>query len=292
MNVEQLPDVLAGSIVLTGLYVLIGLSWVIIFRAAHLFNFATGELLVLSSFIVAALIGAGHSYWLSVLLGIVMMAVLGVAIYRFLLKPFAGQPVFTPVIVTLGLGFAIRGFIEIIFGSGSRRIDPPFDNTVHSLPGGITLTTFDLIVPCVALVFYLSLLVFLRATKFGGQMRAAHENPLLASQSGVSIYVVFSVAFVISMLAISLAGVSNGQRTIVTTSAVVLGLKGLVPAMLGGLDSVGGVLAGALIVALAETLTIYYIGAGFKDMVVFSILLLVLAFRTTRLFGSREIQRV
>lgn len=292
MNLDLLPDVLASAIALAGVYVLIGLSWVIVFRAAHLMNFSTGEMLVLAAYLVASLTAAGQSYWLAVTLTMGVMVVLGIALYRFLLRPFAGQPLFTPVIVTLGFAIIARGAILIVWGPETRRIIPPFEDTVYDFAGGITLSTYDLILPAAALVMYGGLLLFLARTRFGGQMRAAHENTLLASQSGMNVYLIFGVAFGLSFLLATVAGIANAERTLVATSAIPLGLKGLVPAMLGGLDSVSGVLAGALIVAVVESLSVLYLGARFSDVVVFSILLVVLAIRPFGLFGSPEIQRV
>jgi branched-chain amino acid transport system permease protein len=292
VNLDLLPDVLAGSVVLAGTYVLIGLSWIIVFRAAHLMNFSTGEMLVLSGYLVAAFMSGGQSYWVAVALTLVVMVVLGVVLYRFLLRPFAGQPLFTPVIVTLGFAIVARGAMQIAWGPETKQIKPPFPDTAHQIVGGITLTNYELVLPAAALVLYVGLLLFLRYTKFGGQMRAAHENTLLASQSGMNVYLIFGVGFALSFAAAAVAGIANGERTLVATTAIPLGLKGLVPAMVGGLDSVGGVLVGALLVAVAESLTVLYLGAKFSDLVVFGILLVVLAARPYGLFGSREIQRV
>jgi branched-chain amino acid transport system permease protein len=123
-------------------------------------------------------------------------------------------------------------------------------------------------------------------------MRAAHESTLLASQSGMNVYLIFSIAFAISFVAVAVAGIANAERTLVSTTAIPLGLKALVPAMVGGLDSIGGLVVGALVVAVAESLSVLYLGAKFSDLAVFSILLIVLAIRPFGLFGSPEIQRV
>lgn len=292
MNLDLLPDVLANSVVLAGTYVLIGLSWVIVFRAAHLMNFATGEMLVLAGYLASTFIASGQSYWLAVTITLGIMVAIGILLYRFLLRPFAGQPLFTPVIVTLGFAIIARGAMQIAWGPDTRRITPPFSDSVHHFGSGITLSTYDLILPVAALVMYGGILLFLRRTRFGGQMRAAHENTLLASQSGMNVYLIFGVGFGLSFLVAAVAGIANAERTLVATTAIPLGLKGLVPAMLGGLDSVGGVLLGAVIVAVAESLTVLYLGAKFSDPVVFAILLVVLAIRPFGLFGSPEIRRV
>jgi branched-chain amino acid transport system permease protein len=292
MNLALLPDVLAGAIVLSGIYLLIALSWVIIFRASKLWNFATGQFLVLAGFIAATMIGAGVNYWVATLVVVGVMAVMGVLTYRFLLRPLAGQEMYAPFIVTLGLGIVIQGLIPIIWGPNNLPLKAPFSNDRIDLPFGITLTTNDLIVPIVAVVVYVGLLAFLRWTKVGGQMRAANESTILASQSGMNVWLLFGIAFAIAFAALALAGIASGQRSLVALSAIPLGLKGLVPAMLGGLNSVGGAAVGAVFVAVVESMVVLYLGADWSNLVVFAILLLVLALRPHGLFGKAEAVRV
>ena len=292
MNLDLLPGVLAGSVVLAGLYLLVGLSWVIVFRASQLMNFSTGQFLVLAGFICATLVGAGWNYWAALVTVIAGMAVLGILLYRFILRPLSGQDLFAPVVATLGVAIVVQGVIQIIWGPQTLAIAAPFPNTPIKFPLGISLTVNDLILPAIALIFWISLMLFLRFTKFGGQMRAANESTLLASQSGMNVYLIFAVAFAISFAALALAGIANSQRSLVALSAIPLGLKGLVPAMLGGLNSVGGVALGAIIVAVCESLAVLFFGGDWSNLVVFVILLIVLAIKPHGIFGRAEAQRV
>jgi branched-chain amino acid transport system permease protein len=292
MNLELLADSLAGSVVLAGTYTLIGLSWVIVFRASQLMNFSTGQFLVLAGFIAASMLGAGWNYWLTLLIVLIGMALLGVLMYRFILRPLAGRELFAPVMATLGVSIILQGVMQIIWGPHSLGITPPFPNTVLHLPLHITTTVYNVIVPGIALVFWLGTILFLRRTKFGGQMRAANESALLASQSGMNVYVIFGVAFAISFMALAFAGITYGQQSLVAQTAIPIGLAGLVPAMLGGLSSVGGVVIGALIVSVAQNLTTLFLGADWSQLTVYVILLIVLAVRPNGLFGNAEVQRV
>lgn len=292
MNLSLLPDVIAGSIVLAGIYLLIALSWVIVYRASKLWNFATGQFLVLAGFIGATLISAGVNYWMASLVVVAVMAAMGVLMYRFLLRPLAGQEMYAPFIVTLGVGIVLQGLIPMIWGPNNLPLPAPFPSNKLDLPFGIALTVNDLIVPIVALVVWLGLLAYLRWTKSGSQMRAANESTLLASQSGMNVWLIFGIAFAIAFGALALAGIASGQRSLVALSAIPLGLKGLVPAMLGGLNSVGGAAVGALLVAVIESLVVLYLGADWSNLVVFSILLIILAIRPQGLFGRKEAVRV
>lgn len=291
-HLSLLPDSLAGAVVLAGTYTLIGLSWVIVFRASQLMNFSTGQFLVLAGFVAATMTSNGWNYWLTMVIVLVGMAVLGVVIYRVIFRPLSGRDLFAPVMATLGVAIILEGLMQIIWGPKPLSITPPFPNKTLHLPLGIRLGVYDLLVPFVALIFWLGVMIFLRRTKFGGQMRAANESSLLASQSGMNVYVVFSVAFVISFLALALAGITYGQQTIVAQTAIPIGLAGLVPAMLGGLSSVGGVAVGAIIVSFAQSLSVLFLGSDWNNLVVYIILLIVLAARPNGLFGKAEVQRV
>lgn len=292
MNLELLPNVLVGAVILSGIYLLVGLSWVIVFRASQLMNFATGQLLALAAFVAATVITGGWNYWITLVIVVIGMALFGAFYYRVLLRPLAGSDLFTPVIATMGVAAVVQGVIQVIWGPNILNIQPPFPNEVLRLPLGILVTTNDLIVPAAGILFYVALIFFLRRTKFGGQMRAANESTLLASQSGMNVYLIIGVAFAISFAAIALAGILNAQRSVVALGVIPLGLKGLVPAMLGGLTSVEGVAVGALIVAFLETFVVLTLGSDWSDFAVFFILLLVLALRPNGIFGRAEAQRV
>ena len=292
MGVSQLPDVLMGAFVLAALYVLVGLSWIVVFRASQFLNFATGQTLIIGPFLLTTFQAHGFGYASSALLTMGIMAVFGFLFYRLLLKPFTGYPILTTVIVTMGVAIILDNSIQIVFGVGSRTIELPFEDVAYSLPGGIRLTRLEALLLGTSALFYAGLLVFLGRAKLGMQMRAANEDVVLASQTGLDVSWIFGVAFSISFAALTLAGIGSAQRTLVSASAIPLGLQGLVPAMVGGLDSVGGVLAGALIVAVIGSFTTFYLGLQYNDLVVYAILLVVLALKPNGLFGTQEVRRV
>lgn len=292
MNFGLLPDILTAAVVLSGIYVLIALAWVIVFYAAHLVNFATGEMLVIGGFGVATAMTEGFSYSVAVLSSLVVVALIGAGIYVGLLRPLAGHTLLTPVIVTFGAAVVLQGLILLVWGSSPRFIDAPGSDLAFSLPGGITLTALGLVIPVVALIVYFGALLVTNGTSVGLRMRAAHESALLASQRGIHIYTIFAIAFTLATVLAALAGILHTQRSVVSWSIIPMGIKGLVPALIGGLDSIKGVLPGALIVGFAESLAVLNFGARFSDVTVFTLLLLVLLVRPSGLFGTIHAQRV
>jgi branched-chain amino acid transport system permease protein len=139
-----------------------------------------------------------------------------------------------------------------------------------------------------AIVVYASLFVFLQFTRWGIQMRAAGQNPLLAEQRGIRLHGVYAFAWGLSTFTASLAGMVLSLDSGVEYTMATIGLKAFPAALVGGLDSLLGAVIGALIVATAEIMAIQYVNPLLSDVVPFVVLLIVLAIRPWGLFGSRE----
>jgi branched-chain amino acid transport system permease protein len=138
------------------------------------------------------------------------------------------------------------------------------------------------------IVFFAGLYVFFSFTRLGVQFRGTAENALLASQRGVNVNFVLSLAWVIAIMAASLSGVLFGGRAFLSTESVTIGLAGLTAALVGGLDSLRGAVAGAFIVACAQYLTVRLIDPVLSEAVPFLLLLLVMSIRPWGLFGTLE----
>ena len=156
------------------------------------------------------------------------------------------------------------------------------------LSGGASLSYMDLASIALTIAFFAGLYLFFRFTRLGVQFRGTAENPLLASQRGINVNLVLSLAWIIAVGAASLSGVLFGGRAFLSAESVTIGLAGLTAALVGGLDSVRGAVAGAFIVALAQYLTVRLIDPVLSEAVPFLILLLVMSIRPWGLFGTLE----
>lgn len=287
----ELMDALLASVGTSAGYALVGLAWVIIYRTTGLLNFATGSLLVLAAFGFSTL-AASLPIGLAALAVLLLSAGGGVAIYSAALRPLAGQPTFSAVVLTLGLSIVISSVVSIVWGRDNRVLPPPFVNETYHV-GESLITKYQIAAVLACVVLFSVTLLFLKFSRFGLQMRACAESPLLASQSGVRIGAVFALAWAIAMVAICIGGISTSYTTgILTTAHAALGLRAVAPALIGGLDSVGGVLFGAVIAALVENLAVVYIGAEVQSVALFLVLLVVLLIRPYGLFGTPEVRRV
>jgi branched-chain amino acid transport system permease protein len=135
---------------------------------------------------------------------------------------------------------------------------------------------------------YASLFLFLRYSRYGIRMRAAGQSPLLAAQRGISLHIIYALAWGLSTLTGALAGILISLDSGLDSTMVLIGLKAFPAALVGGLDSLVGALIGALIIAAAEVLMIYYVDALLSDVVPFLVLILMLVVRPWGLFGTRE----
>jgi branched-chain amino acid transport system permease protein len=135
---------------------------------------------------------------------------------------------------------------------------------------------------------YAALFVFLRFGRWGMRMRAAGQNPLLAAQRGINLHAVYALAWSLSTLTGSIAGMLIALDSGLSSTMVVIGLKAFPAALVGGLDSLVGALAGSLIVAGAEVLLIHYVDPLLSDVVPFLVLIAMLVVRPWGLFGTRE----
>jgi len=294
MNFDQLADVLASSVVLAFLYVLVGLAWVVIFRTTGVLNFANGQFLVLAAYISYNVTTTWDMPFLvGVLAGVIVVAVLGVVSYMVLLRPIAGQPAFAQIIMTFGLAIVITGVIPIIWGTIPLNLDAPVSNRRFiELPAGAFFSTYGFATIVIGAICLVGIILFLRKVRMGTQMEAAAERPLLAAQTGLRITRLFSVGWAMALIPAAFGGLSAAYSSALSLVLADLGLRAIAPAIIGGLDSVTGLIVGAILVAVVESLAVTYLGAEAQNAAVFTLLLVVMAFRPYGLFGRAEVRRV
>jgi branched-chain amino acid transport system permease protein len=282
---------LASILVVASLYALLGAGYVLVYRATRVLNLAQGDFMTLGGYALFALTGVvAGAPWIAIPLAAVASALAGFLTYRVLMRPMAGHPIFAAVLLTVTLGILLRAAIVMIY---TDRIRHPLGalgvaNSPHALPGGAVVSTFDLATVATAVVIFASLFAFLRYSPLGIQMRAAGERPLLAGQRGINFHLVFALSWALAAFAGALAGILYASNVRLEPSLGGLGLKAFAAALVGGLDSLGGVIPGALVVAAIEVLSIRYGDPLLSDVSPFLCLLAMLLIRPWGLFGTRE----
>lgn len=284
-------QLLVNIVVLASIYALIACGYVLIYRVSRVLNLAHGELMMLGAYAVLATASlfSGHPV-MALAAAVVLSLVVGVLVYVFLMRKMTGEMVLAAILTTVALGILIRGVVVLVWSAQqqypAQALGLPNPSLV--LPGGGHISLWSAVLVGTNLLVYGALFFFLRFGRWGMRMRAAGQNPLLAAQRGINLHGVYALAWSLSTLTGALAGILLALDSGLTASMPVIGLKAFPAALVGGLDSLVGALAGALIVAAAEVLLIYYVDPLLSDVVPFLVLLAMLVFRPWGLFGTRE----
>jgi branched-chain amino acid transport system permease protein len=284
-------QLIVNTIVLASLYCLICCGYVLIYRASRVLNLAHGELMTIGGYLLFTVtISLFAKPIPSFLLACIFSLTLGFIVYSFLMRFMAGESVFAAVLVTVALGILLRGLITLIWTS---QLWHPLQhlgmqNSSYRLIGGIMISTFGIVTVLGAALLYLSLFFCFKFTRWGLRMRAVGENPLLASRRGIKLHKYYALSWGIAVFSGGFAGMILACDSGLEPGIFIIGLKAFPVVLVGGLDSLGGVIPGAFIVALAEILAINYVSPQASESAPFIVLLAMLLIRPWGLFGTKE----
>ncbi|MFZ1172892.1 branched-chain amino acid ABC transporter permease [Bradyrhizobium sp.] len=273
------------------IYALVGLALVLPFKASGIVNFAQGEMVTFGAYLALILSGFGLPYLAVVPLVLVGAAMFGMAIERLLIRPIANQPEFTLVIVTFAIGFIVKAAIRLHWQDNTFSIDAPFVGPPLVF-GALRLNPAYLVFILSTIVVVAVLFLFFGHSKFGKAMRATALDPIAAKLMGVRVGSVFSAAWALSTMLGAFVGLLLAPVIGVNPEIGNLILKGLVAAVIGGFSSLGGAVAGGLLLGLLETYAGAFFGATFKNLVPFGVLILLLLLRPQGLAGASSARRV
>jgi len=226
----------------------------------------------------------------AIAVAVVMSLTIGVLVYVLLMRKMTGEMVLAAILTTIAIGILLRGLIVLIWSAAQQHPLEAlgFSNPSIELIAGARISACAALMVIMTAVVYGGLFAFLRFGRWGVRMRAAGQNPLLAAQRGVNLNAIYALAWALSSLSGSIAGMLIALDSGLDQTMVVIGLKAFAPALVGGLDSLIGALLGSLIVAAAEVLAIHYIDPLLSDVVPFLVLIAMLIVRPWGLFGTRE----
>ena len=277
--------------VLAAIYALIAVGYVLVYRVSRVLNLAHGELMMFGAYMLMVTAAQFSSYWPVAILAAVGLSLLtGVLVYLFLMRKMTGEMVLAAVLTTVALGVLLRGVMVLVWSAQQQYPAQALGvaNTSIALPGGARISFFSALLILTTALVYGSLLAFLRFGRWGIRMRAAGQSPLLAAQRGINLHAVYALAWGLSTLTGSLAGILLALDSGLDQTMAIIGLKAFPAALVGGLDSLVGALVGSLIVAAAEVLLIHYVDPLLSEVVPFLVLIAMLVVRPWGLFGTRE----
>jgi branched-chain amino acid transport system permease protein len=221
---------------------------------------------------------------------VVLSITVGVLVYIVLMRKMTGQMVLAAILTTIAIGILLRGLVVLIWSAAQQHPLQAlkFSNPSIEVIGGARISTCAALIVLMTVLVYGALFAFLRYGRWGMRLRAAGQNPLLAAQRGINLNAIYALAWALSTLTASIAGMLLALDSGLDQTMVVIGLKAFAPALVGGLDSLFGALVGAVIVAGAEVFAIHYVDPLLSDVVPFLVLIAALIVRPWGLFGTRE----
>ena len=288
----MIEQYLLSGLTTGAIYALVALGFAIIYNASHVINFAQGEFVMIGGMAAAAFFEAGLPLPLSVVASIALATCVGLLLEKLAVEPARGAPVVTLIIITIGASILLRGLAAIVW---DKRIHPlpAFSGEAPIAVAGATLLPQTLWVLGATLITVAALWVFFNRTLTGKAILAVSHNRLAAQLMGISVRRVLLVSFGLSAALGALAGILIAPIAFTAWDVgVMLGLKGFAAAMLGGIGSGPGAIAGGLALGLVEALGAGYLSSAYKDVFAFVILLAALVFLPNGLAGRRAAERV
>ncbi|HDZ24284.1 MAG TPA: branched-chain amino acid ABC transporter permease [Desulfobacteraceae bacterium] len=293
---DILLQVIITGVATGGVYGLIALGYVLIYKATSILNLATGSFMTLGAFVcLTILTGSGAPFWVALLGTLAFAFVLGIIVERVILRQLIGEPIISVIMVTIGLAFVVQGLTHLIWSPDYRsfpEIFPPepLDLNFAIVPSGL-LWGFMF-----ALIGTIIFILFCKFTRTGVAMRATANDQQAALSMGISVRWIFALSWSFGAIAAVIGGIVIGNISGISIYMGDIGLKVLAVIILGGLDSIGGAILGGLIIGILENLTGIYIdplvGGGAKAVAPFFILVIILMIRPYGLFGKEIIERV
>jgi len=295
-EVANFLQLILSGLAVGSIYAIVALGFVIIYKATDVLNFAQGELMVLGAFVCYFFIVQLHIpiIW-AFLLTFVTVAIIGFITEELFLRPLVGEPIFSVIMVTVGLSIFLKGVIGLLWGYMIKKF-PTFVSEAPISFSGIVISPIHLATIILTGILIVIFALFFKFSIMGIAMRAVANDQDASLLMGISVRKIFGLSWAISAIVASMGGILLSAITILHPSLSFVGIKVFPAVVLGGLDSILGAILGGLIIGIVENLAGGYIdplvGGGVKELTAFVILIAIMMIRPYGLFGKEEIERV
>ena len=299
MNLNFFFEVLIGGLLSGIMYALVALGFVLIYKASGVFNFAQGSMVFFAALTCVSLTEMGLPLWAAIIVSIGVMALLGLAIERIVLRPLVNQPEISLFMATIGLTFFIEGMAQLMWGSDVKRLDlgiedVPMESVMDTF--NIVISRFDVAAAGICALLVTGLALFFSRTKVGRALRAVADDHQAALAVGIPLQQIWGIVWGVAGFVALVAGLLWGSRNGVQFSLSFVALKALPVLILGGFTSVPGAIIGGLIIGSSEKLAEVYIGpfvgGGIEGWFPYVLALGFLLVRPEGLFGEKIIRRI
>ena len=284
------------GIMVGGIYALVALGWVLIYKCSGVLNLAMGEMTLIGAYVSLSFYTMGVPFILALAISLVIGFILGVLTERIFLDKLIGEPVLTVIMVTVGLSFFFKGTVEFIWGTDTRVFAPPVFTIEPIHIGPVIVGQAYLWSFVAAIVLLVVFVTFFKYTRWGLAMQATADDEMAAMSLGVSARFVYAAAWAIAFMAAGVGGTLLGNINGLNISVSYLGLLVLPAVVLGGLNSVPGAIVGGLVIGILQNLAGAYLDRYFpgavKEIAPFVFMAVFLLFKPYGLWGWERIERV
>lgn len=288
-------EVLVTGLLVGIMYSLVALGLALIFKASDVFNMAQGDMSLLAGLALVGFLQLNFPLWLALICTMAIMTILAYGAVFVILKPLVARPPLMLFMATFGLAYLVQGVGQSIWGTDAKGLDLGIpDNPI--VVAGLYLSSFDLTFGAIAAILVSALVWFFQKNRTGRALRAVSDDHEAALSVGIPLLRAWAVTWIIAGVVAVVAGVAWGTRLGVQFSLSYIVYKALPVLIIGGIDSILGVIVAGLIVGagenLAEVFIGPYVGGGIQTFFPYLLALLVLYFKPYGLFGKEIIERV
>lgn len=288
----QFLQFLFSGVTVGATYALAALGFTLIYNASNVINFAQGEFIMLGGMLAVFFAQMGLPLPVVLLLAVLLPAVVGVLVEKLAIEPVKGAETVTLIIITIGASLVIRGIVQVWLGKNTFSL-PAFSGDAPIEILGATLLPQSLWVLGITALVVVALWYFFNRTLQGKAMLATSFNRTAAELVGINTSWVLFMSFAMSAALGALGGILITPITLTSYDVgIMLGLKGFVAAVVGGLGNGLGAVVGGLLVGILEAMGAGYISSAYKDAIPFVLILLILFFMPRGLFGGKSTDRV
>jgi branched-chain amino acid transport system permease protein len=287
---------LITGILVGGIYALVALGWVLIYKCSGVLNLAMGELTLIGAYVTLGLYEMGVPFIPCVAITLIIGIVLGILTERIFLDKLIGEPILAVIMVTVGLSFFFKGLVEFIWGTDTRVFAPAVFSIKPIAVGFLKISSVYLWSFILAIVLLIIFVSFFKYTRWGLSMQATADDETAALSLGVSARFVYAAAWAIAFMSAGVGGALLGNINGVNISIGYLGLLVLPAVVLGGLNSVPGAIVGGIIIGVLQNFSGTYLDrffpGGVKEIMPFVFMAVFLLFKPYGLWGWERIERV
>jgi branched-chain amino acid transport system permease protein len=292
--VAELGQLTLGGLSVGMIYAAIALSLVLIWRATRILNYAQGGMAMFTTYLAFEVISRTGSYWAGFAVALLAGLVLGGLIERVVIRPVENKPPLNAIIVTIGLLIFLEGLAGVIYGGQYRSFPAAYSiNGLHIGSAALGISANDVFVAVAVLVAALLLAVLFRYTAVGLRMRAAAFSPPVSRLLGVRVGRMLTLGWALAGLIGALAGVLVSPSTFLYPNSMdAIFVLGFTAAVIGGLDSPAGAVAGGLILGVVLSYVGGYLGSDLVPLFGLAALVVVLMIRPEGLFSAPAARQV